>query len=210
LDHDCVEGEKITTHIYITELDKFLGGVITRGIDPLTEEPFYIGPIISKNIENEVLSGEIDGNNFIFSSFRQGLSAVQYTDNKPVAGNIKPVAMTMRRNIETYMHTQEKNMLDYDELANLYNMASYFNELEANARQMIINVDNINIMDFKPNKLINLHFLDFGKNLRLGGVYHINSLTTTFFPANPATTNEMLCKGNITLCRRNPDALNIN
>jgi hypothetical protein len=208
LDHDCEEGDKITTHIYITELDKVLGGITLRGIDPVSGEPVYIGPLIIKPVENEVLSGELDGNNFIFSSFRQGLSAVQYVDNELVSDNVKPVAMTMKRNIETYMHSDEKNMLDYDELGNLYNMASYFNELEASAKQILIEVDNINIKDFKPNKLTHLHFLDQGKDLRLSGLYHIISLTSLFSPVNPSTTPEMNCHGSIHLSRKNTDILN--
>jgi hypothetical protein len=205
LDHDCKEDEKINTHIYITELDKNPGGISVRGLDPSTSEPFYFGPIIAKALENEVVSGELDGNNFIFSSFRQGLSAVQYKDDEVVSSNAKPVSMIMRRNIETYKHSNEKNILDYDELQNPYNMASYFNELEANAKPMHLSVENINIMDFKPNKLVNLHFLEQAKNMRLGGVYHINIITQVFVPINPSTTPEMQCMGDMFLSRRNPE-----
>jgi hypothetical protein len=208
LDHDCEEGDKIITNIYITELDKVLGGITLRGIDPGTQEPVYIGPLIIRPLENEVLSGEIEGNNLIFSSFRQGLSAVQYVDNELKSENAKAVAMTMKRNIETYKHSDEKNMLDYDELGNLYNMASFFNELEAVSKQIVMEVENINIKDFKPNKLVHLHFLDQGKDLRLSGVYHINSVISLFSPINPATTNEMNCRGSISLSRRNTDILN--
>jgi hypothetical protein len=203
MDHECRENEKITTHIYVTELDKLLGGATVRGKDPATQEPTYTGPIIVTTHENEVLSGEIDGNNFIFSSFRQGLSAVKYHDNMPVSDNSKQVSMVMKRNIETYKHTIEKNIVDYDELANLYNMASYFNELEANVKAVSLKLENINIMDFKPNKLVNLHFLDLSKNIRLSGVYHINNITTIFVPVNITQSQEMLCVGAMALTRRN-------
>lgn len=203
MDHDCKDGEKINTHIYITEMDKMLGGITVRGLDPTNQEPSYIGPIIARPFDNEVASAELDGNNFIFSSFRQGLSAVQYLDNKPVTDNSKPVAMVMKRNIETYKYSIDKNVLNYDELGNLYNMASYFNELEASVKQMNIKVENLNVTDFRPNKLINLHFLDLQKNMRLGGVYHINSMTTVFIPINPMSTKEMTCIGSTNLSRRN-------
>jgi hypothetical protein len=203
MDHDCKENDKINTHIYITEFDKMLGGVTVRGIDPDNKEPTYIGPIIAKPFDNEVASAELDGNNFIFSSFRQGLSAVQYKDNSPVSNNGKPVAMVMKRNIDTYKYSIDKNVLNYDELGNLYNMASYFNELEASVRQMNIKVENININDFRPNKFINLHFIDSQKNMRLGGVYHINEVTMVFIPINAMTSKEMICVANTNISRRN-------
>jgi hypothetical protein len=204
LDHDCEEGDKIITHIYVTELDSILGGTVTRGLDPATEEPLYFGSIIAKSRENEVVSGELEGNNFIFSSFRQGLSAVQYEGGEAVSGSAKPVSMVMKRNIETYKHSREKNILDYDELGNPYNMASWFNELEATVKQVNVNLDNINVKDFKPNKFVRLHYLDQEKDMRLGGMYHINTITGVFTPVNPAATREMACKGAMTLSRRNP------
>jgi hypothetical protein len=208
LNHECQQDEKIITHIYITELDKMLGGTTVRGLDPATQEPTYIGPIVAKTQENEVLSGELDGNNFIFSSFRQGLSAVKYHDNEPISDNAKQVSMIMKRNIETYKHSIEKNIFDYDELANLYNMASYFNELEALVKPVQLRVENINIMDFKPNKLIYLHFLDANKNMRLSGVYHMNTVTTIFLPVNISNSREMICVGLLSLTRRNNNAEN--
>jgi hypothetical protein len=203
MDHDCKANDKINTHIYVTEFDKLLGGLTVRGINPLNQEPTYIGPIIAKPFDNEVASAELDGNNFIFSSFRQGLSAVQYSDNSPVSSNSKPVSMVMKRNIETYKYSIDKNVLNYDELGNLYNMASYFNELEASVRQMNVKVENVNINDFRPNKYINLHFLDLQKDMRLGGVYHINEATMVFIPINLASTNEMVCVTNANITRRN-------
>jgi hypothetical protein len=203
--HECKTGEKNTTHIYITELSVMLGGVTVRGIDPSNQEPTYIGPIVAKTIENELLSGELDGNNFIFSSFRQGLNAVKYHDNEPVSSESKRVAITLKRNIETYKHSIDKNIVDYDELANAYNMVSYFNELEAIVKQVILKVENVNVLDFKPNKLVNLHFLDADKNRRLSGVYHINEVTTTFVPVNNTKSNEMLCISTIALSRRSKE-----
>jgi hypothetical protein len=202
MEHECKENEKIITNVYVTELDKMLGGVTVRGKDPVSQEPTYIGPIIIKTQDNEVLSGELDGNNFIFSSFRQGLSAVKYHNNEPVSDMSKPVSMVMKRNIETYKHSIDKNIVDYDELANLYNMASYFNELESNVKQASLQLENINIIDFKPNKLVHLHFLDLSKDIRLSGIYHINTVITKFFPVNNTQTNEMFCIGNMSLTRR--------
>jgi hypothetical protein len=203
LDHDCKEGDKITTHIYVTEFDKMLGGITVRGIDPANQEPTYIGSIIAKPIENEIVSAELDGNNFIFSSFRQGLSAVQYTEDKVESATAKQVAMSMKRNLEIYKHSVDKNILTYDELGNLFNMASYFNELEAMAKQMTVKIDNTNISDFKPNKFINLHFLDQQKDMKLGGVYHINNVVNVFVPLNSASTKEMSCVSTSSLSRRN-------
>jgi hypothetical protein len=202
LDHDCKAGDKIITHIYATELDKMLGGITTRGLDPVSGEAVYTGPITVKPSNREILSAELEGNNFIFSSFRQGLSAVKYTNNNPVSDQSKEVSMVMKRNIETYKHTQEKNVITYDELSNIYNMASMFNEIEATVKQMFIKIENINITDFRPNKFVHLHFLDNQKNLKLGGVYHIISMTTIFIPVNPSTTKEMACVGNVLLSKR--------
>jgi hypothetical protein len=204
LNHDCISGDKQSTHVYITEIDKMLGGVTVRGTDPSNNyEPTYIGPIITKAFDNEIASAELDGNNFVFSSFRQGLSAVQYVDNKPVSSNSKKVAMVLKRNIETYKHSIDKNILNYDELGNLYNMASYFNELEASVKQMSVQVDNINVTDFRPNKFIYLHFLDLNKDMRLGGIYHINDVTFVFLPINLTETKEMSCVCSLSLSRRN-------
>jgi hypothetical protein len=203
LDHDCKEGDKITTHVFVTEFDKMIGGITIRGIDPETQEATYLGPIIAKPIENEVLSAELDGNNFIFSSFRQGLSAVQFTDDKVDSQTAKQVAMSMRRNLDIYKYSVDKTILTYDELSNLYNMASYFNELEATVKQMSIKLENVNITDFRPNKFINLHYLDQDKDMRLGGVYHINNVTNIFVPVNKVSSKEMYCVSILTLSRRN-------
>jgi hypothetical protein len=203
LDHDCEKEDKITTHVFVTEFDKMLGGITVRGIDPATQEPTYLGPIIAKPIENEVISAELDGNNFIFSSFRQGLSAVQFNDDKVDSQTAKKVAMSMKRNIDIYKHSVDKTILTYDELANLYNMASYFNELEATVKQMNIKLENVNITDFRPNKFISLHFIDQDKDMRLGGVYHINDVTNIFVPINKTSSKEMCCVSTLLLSRRN-------
>jgi hypothetical protein len=201
LDHDCEKDDKITTHIYITELEQVSGPVI-RGLDPETKEPVYIGSIIATVLRNELVSGELEGNNFIFSSFKQGISAVQYKDNKAVKDNFKPVAIAMKRNIETYKYSSNHNVLDYDELNNAYNMASFFNETEAMAKQIAVTLENVNINDFKPNNLVNLHFINQDKNLRLGDVYHILNFTTIFKPVNVFQTKEMVCMSSLTLSRR--------
>jgi hypothetical protein len=202
LDHDCKEDDKIITHIYVAEIDQSLGGMIVRGLDPDTQEPIYLGPIAAQVMENEVLSGEIEGNDFIFSSLRQGLSAVQYSDNKPISSNHKKVAMVMKRNIETYKYGAEKHILDYDDLNNLYNMASHFNSVEATVKPIQLSIENSYINDFKPNKLVNLHFVDQDKDIRLGGVYHINRTTTVFIPINRSQSLEMGCSTVLLLSRR--------
>jgi hypothetical protein len=203
LEHDCKEGDKITTHVYVPEMDIASGGITLRGLDPESGEPVYLGPIIAKEIENEVLSAELDGNNFIFSSFRQALSAVHFNEDKADTGTAKQVAMTMKRNLEIYKHSVDKNIIVYDELANLFNMASYFNELEALVKQMNVTVENANIDDFRPNKFINLHFLSQDKNMKLAGVFHINETVNIFMPINKISTKEMFCVTTASLSRRN-------
>jgi hypothetical protein len=131
------------------------------------------------------------------------LSAIQYTEEKADEQTAKQVAMAMKRNLEIYKYSNDKTILTYDELGNLYNMASYFNELEAIVKQTNIKLENINISDFYPNKLINLHFVDQHKDIRLGGVYHINNLINVFVPINMASTKEMRCASNLSLSRRN-------
>jgi hypothetical protein len=122
--HEYRSNDTVISHIFITEFDKMPGGVTTRSVkveSPMINkgDPVYIGNIDAAPSDVKILDGALKGNNLIFSSYRQGMDAVQFLDNEVVSGNKKPVAMALKRNLPPYNNADEKSVLDYDELANM-------------------------------------------------------------------------------------------
>ena len=56
----------------------------------------------------------------------------------------------------------------------------YFNEMESTAQSMTVALDRVDIQDFKPNKLVELHFKDTTLNNVKGGIYFLNSVQFDF------------------------------
>lgn len=215
MDHDCKQDEKVITHLYIEESDVSGGMCIVQTND--SGESEYIGSISTRYIDNEVTDAELEGNNFVFSSFKQGLDAVSYKNDKVDSTTAKPVTMVLKRNVETHKHSGEKNILDYDELNNPFNMASSFNESEAVAKKVVAVLFNVNIKDFSANKIVHLHYKTIEKDNRLGGLYHILSCKEMYSPSKGIPTeeeaideeknnnhaNELQCMLTIVLSKRN-------
>lgn len=190
-EHDIVKGDSELSHVYITEADKDMSFMPLVSIND-NGETMYAGGINTVVKDNEILSSELNGDNFVFSSFQQGLDAVSYNDGIVDSTSAKPVSMVLKRNLEAHSQSGDKNVLDYDELNNMYNMAAEFNRQEATSKPITIVLRNVDIMDFSPNKYIDIHFKDEGKEQRLGGVYFLLNATFSYAPANMQPTASMM------------------
>lgn len=185
--HDILENDKPITHIYIydadhsgeaTSINRFEQSFSTNSSN---KEPCYIGTPMTTNNDDEILKGELIGNDYVFSSLGQGLNAVSYDENNEVASNTaREVAIVLQRNTETHNSSGEKTLTDYDEMNNLYNMTSKFNEVESMAKQMNVLLHNVDLADFKVNKFIEMHYQETEKNNQLGGKYYLNSTYAKF------------------------------
>jgi len=179
-EHDHEKGDTSLIHIYVVDVDKYEATSMTRSKN-LIGEAMYIGSPYISDENDEVLKGEIIGNNFAFSSFNQTIDAISFnSDNEPDPSSAKDVAMVLKRNLETHSATGEKTICDYDEMNNVYNMSSRFNELEAQARKLTVTLQNAKIEDFKVNKFVELHFQNSSKQFELGGVYYLNAVQLDF------------------------------
>lgn len=180
LEHDRKNGDTALTHIYSYDIN------ITEPISMVRsenndKEPMYLGTPIITNEDDEVLKGELLGNNYIFSSFDLGLGPVKYdTENKVSPDTAEEVSFILKRNTSTHNSSGEKTVCDYDELNNIYNMTSKFNEIESQAKRLNIKLQNVNISDFNVNKIIEMHYQNINKNNTLGGKYYLNSVVFMF------------------------------
>lgn len=173
-EHDRQKDDPVLTHIYVADADVTEAMSMTRSLND-NKEPMYIGIPLISNEDDEILKGEIVGNNFAFSSFNQAIDALGFDSNNEVdSSTAKDVAMVLKRNLPTHAATGEKTICDYDELNNVFNMASKFNELEAQAQRMNVTLQNMKLSDFPVNRFIELHFQNTNKNAEIGGIYYLN------------------------------------
>ncbi len=178
-DHDVEKGETNLVHVYVSDPDK---GVV-EPVYSIDDEgnSLYIGTFPFSPNNSKIMKNEITGDNFIFSSFRQGLDAMAFDKDKFSQAN--SVAMVLKHNTDSHSQSGEKSILDYDELNNPFNMASDFNMIESMAEIANIVIKNVNITDFKPNKYLHLHFRDQRKEFDYGGKWHILSVTQMYVPS---------------------------
>ena len=180
MSHDKKDGDTAITHIYSYDIEETEPMSMTRSEND-DNEAMYMGIPIIHNEDDEILKGELLGNNYIFSSFEMGLDPVKYnTDNEIASGSADEVSFIMKRDTETHSSSGEKTICDYDEMNNIYNMTSKFNELEAQSKRLRISLKNVNISDFNVNKIIELHYQNITKNNTLGGKYYLNSVSFAF------------------------------
>lgn len=179
--HDVESGEKTVSHLYIGEGDTQLGSPIYSTND--SSESIYMGVMEVSPADREIVASELLGDNFISSSFRQGIDAVTFKNGVVDSKSAKPVAMVMKHNTDSHKYSGTKNVLDYDEMNNPYNMASTFNTQEAMSKPLTIIIDNVNFNDFKNNKYVHLHFKDSTKEQRLGGKYYVLHAVYALYPS---------------------------
>ena len=182
LDHEHVDSDTVLTHIYVNQ-----GSNVESGAGDIlhtknkNDEAMYIGSPLINYETAEVMDSELRGDTFIFSSFTQSINAVGYDENgNPVPDTVRPLAQAMMRSNSGHTQSGTKFIVDYDELNNPVNMASYFNEMESRAQTMSVALNRVDIQDFKPNKLIELHFKDTTLNNVKGGIYFLNSVQFDF------------------------------
>ena len=219
-DHDREKGKTALTHLNITDIDE------TGPSNPLRTENqdgdgMYTGSINMKNVDAEVLEGELQGHSFVFSSFNQGFNAIRYDENNKFSEASDNIGTGLIRNTETHSASGDKIICDYDELNNPYNMASIFNESESKAKQFVANITSCNIDDFEVNKIIEVHFRNVDKNNKYGGKYYLNLAKMRFESLAASdynmSTEEMeenkengyqafktACSCSISISRRNP------
>lgn len=179
-EHDKKDGDTSLTHIYSYDINVSEPMSMIRA-ENNDKEAMYIGIPLIYNDDDEVLKGELSGNNYIFSSFDMGLDPVKYdTKNEIVPDSAEDVSFIMKRNAETHNSSGEKSVCDYDEMNNIYNMTSKFNEVESQAKRLTTVLQNVNISDFNVNKLIELHYQNIIKNNTLGGKYYLNGVVFNF------------------------------
>lgn len=226
--HDMKDGDKPITHIYVYDTDHSGEAMslkrfeANKALSIQNKAPVYAGtPVINSN-DDEILKGELIGNDYVFSSLGQGLNAVSYDeDNNVSSDTVNEVAIVLKRNTETHSSSGEKTIVDYDEMNNMYNMTSKFNEVESLAKQIQVSFSNANISDFNVNKFVEMHYQETVKNNLLGGKYYINSAYYVFKALANANwlktvvgmdytsdnTDHMFmtsCNVEISLSRRNP------
>lgn len=175
-DHDVAKGETNIVHMYSQDTDTGIRNTIYTIDDD--GNSVYVGNILFEPQSANILNSELNGDNFIFSSFKMGADALVY-EGKEQKG-AKPTAMVLKHNTESHSQSGSKNVLDYDELNNPYVAAAEFNFIEATAEVATISVKNVNILDFKPNKYIHMHFKDNRKEFDYGGKWHILAVSYAY------------------------------
>lgn len=178
-EHDCVEGATTLTKIFKTESrDETVGNIVRKTDD--NKNPQYIGAMQIKRVDNEVLDGELTGKTIVFSSFGQAMDSILYDNESDEVSLASKVSAALTRNVPTNNVSGDKIITEYDELNNIYNMSSYFNEIECNTQRVNILLNNVNIKDFAPNVIIELGFEDIERNNKQSGQYFLNEVVFKF------------------------------
>lgn len=182
-DHEVEKGETNVVHAYIADPDKNTASSPIYTVND-SKESMYIGAMNFRPSDTKLVKSELFGDNVIFSSFRQGLDAIQYTNtkNSSKATGGKDVSLVLKHNNESHSESGTKNILDYDELNNPFNVASEFNAAEATAEMSELVIPYANIIDFKPNKYMHLHFKDNRKDYDYGGKWFIIDVRQIYMP----------------------------
>lgn len=185
-EHEFAEKETGLVHIYASDSDKQGPATIEASTND-DGDNFYMGSMAVDFAPKEAVNAEINGDNLIFSSFTQGINAVSFDKDKVSAS--KDVAMVLKHNYGSHSSTGDKTIVDYDELNNPYNISSKFNEIEATGSIITVALTNVNIIDFKPNKMVEMHFADTRKEYDYGGTYHIISVTEMYLDSKMPPTD---------------------
>ena len=178
-DHDCVKGASTLTKLYKTESYEGTVGSIARKCDN-DDIPQYVGAIKITRNDNEILDGELTGKTIVFSSFQQGMDSIEFDNEKGSVSSATNVSAALTRNVPTNEVSGDKILTEYDELNNIYNMSSYFNEIEAMTQRYSISLNNVNVNDFAPNVIIELGFEDVERNNEQSGQYFLNEVNFKF------------------------------
>ena len=178
-EHDCIKDTSTLTKLFKTEAyEGTVGAIIRKCGDDKT--PQYIGAIKLERKDNEVLEGELTGKTIVFSSFQQGMDSIAFDNEKGKVASATNVSAALTRNIPTNEVSGDKILTEYDELNNIYNMSSYFNELEAMTQRVSASLNNVNINDFAPNVIVELGFENVERNNEQAGQYFLNEIEFIF------------------------------
>lgn len=215
LDHDCVAKDVMIIDMYMADPDAH--GIMAPYRAEKDGKVSYRGDFKLMESDDEILESELAGDSFLFSSYEQTVNAVVYQDGQVESSTVRPIAKSLKRNIESHKYSGEKEVVDYDELNNPYGASSLLAELEHTAKRYSFNIPNPNIVDFRPNKYVQLHFRDSGKEHMMGGKYHIFGVEFKF--ATPSewrlqakdpsliAFNGLLtrCNGTVHISRKDPE-----
>jgi hypothetical protein len=158
----------------------------------------YEAAISLETYDRTVASGEIEGNSIMFTNYKIGLAAVDYKNGAVDTTKVNQGSVVLKRNITTHESSGEKVVLDYDELNNPYNMATLFNTIESTQNMYMFNLNGVCVDSFKPNKYIELAFINTEKNNKYGGIYNLIHNTLQFIPPSYAT-KELICNARVAI-----------
>lgn len=198
--HECEKKESDTTTIQIREGD-IIGKPLLDIQDSDNNDLIYDTALHLVASDESVASGEIDGNMFMFSNYFMGINSVNYSNEKVNSAKAGAAAAVLKRNISTHASSGDKVILDYDELNNPYNMASYFNTMETLKNIYSCSFKGACLSTFKPNKLLKLVFENVTKDNKFGGSYTTLRNLDKFLPTGQ-NNNLMMCNVDVTIARK--------
>ena len=116
--------------------------------------------------DNSILSGELEGDTFVFSNFGLGLLSMEYSGSK-LKEYKRPIGL-FRRETASHSETGQKISLLYDQLNNVYNLSAQIYE---RCLQTTIGyrLTGVAYNSFKPNKSLTLTFDNDDKQNEFGG-----------------------------------------
>lgn len=198
--HEFEEGDTMSSKVQVYEVDK--NPQLILNISEDTDHTiYYDASIYLEKNDTVIATGEIVGNAFMFSNFKMGLNSVVYKDGRFQPDKSSPAAAVLLRDGETHKSSGVKIIMDYDELSNPYNIASYFNSSETLKNQYNFSLTGVNIKSFKPNKFIDLVYENVTKNNKFGGSYIMTRNILTF-ESNNAMSPDLTCSANIFITRK--------
>lgn len=199
--HEFEKGDSMRSIIQVYEAD-INPQLILDIFEDKDNTLIYDATILLERFDSSIASGEIEGNSFMFSNYKMGVNSVIFENGQFKANEAAPAASVLLRDTDTHKSSGEKTILDYDELSNPYNMASYFNATETLKNQYHFSLAGVNIQSFKPNKFIQLRFENVTKNKTFGGSYTMLRNILSFEPANE-TSSDLICNADIHMAKRN-------
>ena len=163
--HEFEEGDFPSTTILITDIKNTTANpsFITINDDGSLE---YSVTAVPNKIDNSILSGETEGDVFVFSNIGLGMISMEY-DGDNIKNFKQPIEVFTRSN-PSHSESGKKISMIYDNINNTYNLSS---KIYGRCIHNIVGYtfSGVAYDSFKPNKTINLVFHNEERNNEFGG-----------------------------------------
>ena len=193
--HEYESGDKPFTKVYITDYpdNTDLIATVVEGKDSIS---YTLTTSVIRNDSRNMLA-ELDGAQLLITNINLANNSLESPGENFTKFNNN--AIIIDKHETGNKQSGKKISIEYDELNNITNIASYSRETTP-YEHIIFELNNIDAKSVKPNKIFDVSFKDTIKNNNYADYYSPIRVKTIYEPINDVST-EMNTKSLITLLR---------